>query len=148
MLWVTPYTCVVVVCFFFLLVLHQIGGPPWRQKWKSASASKYSSFIKAIIKFHICGNICTNGYFSVLWIERTWWIKNLQRKSYLIVFLSIVMRWVLILWWVASNTTVTSDILIWKVEILKSLHCLATFLNAQNFDPSKFRAPRSWTIEI
>ena len=53
--------------------------------------------------------------FSVLWIERTLWIKSLQRKSYLGVFLSKVMRWVMILWWFASKKTLTADILIWRV---------------------------------
>ena len=55
--------------------------------------------------------------FSVLWIERTYWIKSLQRKSYLSVFLSRVMRWVMTLWWFASKKTLTAEILIWRVKI-------------------------------
>ena len=123
MLWVTPVTRVVVVRFFFQRLLHQIGGPPWRQKWKSASANKYSFSIQAMISFIFVKIYVPKVTFSVLWIERTWWIKSLQSKIYWSVFLSRAMRWVMILWWLASKKTLTAEILIWRVAFIVSVRC-------------------------
>ena len=66
-------------------------------------------WVKQLIHFIFVEIYAPKVTFSVLGIERTWWIKSLQSKSYLSVFLSRVMRWAMILWWFASEKTPTGE---------------------------------------
>ena len=108
------HTC---CCCSFLLLTFAPSN--WRTSLTTASANKYSSLIQAMISFIFveiyAPKVTVFLYFSVFCIERTWWIKSLQSKSYLRVFLSSVMRWVMILWWFASKKTLVAEILIWRV---------------------------------
>ena len=56
-------------------------------KIMSASANKYSSLIQAIISFIFEEIYAPKVTFSVLWIERTWWIKSTKEKLFKCLFI-------------------------------------------------------------
>ena len=59
-------------CLFLLLTFPPPNWrPPWRQKYKSASANKYSSLIQVIISFIFVKIYAPKVNFSPLWMERT-----------------------------------------------------------------------------